>query len=585
MNESLAARSVGLDIGGANLKVFRASTGPEGAVRQCMGLTRTAAFAVWKQPERLGEVLADLLGDMPAYDVLAVTMTAELCDCFESKRAGVEAVLDAVEEAAAGRRVWVWQTNGRFVEPDEARETWLQTAAANWLALATYAGRFAQQGRGLLIDVGSTTTDIIPLLEGVPVPQGRSDPERLASGELVYSGVRRTPVCALVREVPWRGKPCGVAAEWFATTRDVYLLLGDLEENQDDRETADGRPATRCRAHDRLARVVCADGAMLAREETGAIAEAVAEAQMRQWRGALDQVAQGLGGMPDTVVLSGEGEFLARRFVEGAWREAEKPKIVSLAEQLGDAASQAACAHAVAVLAQEHLVGQSTPGVSLRKPVLPHEEEAAPGKPLVVIKVGGSLLDLDDLPERLHRLLNRRSGQRSLLVVGGGRAADAVRELDKRHRFGNDTAHWLGVRAMAFNARLLEATMAEASVVVDPRQAERCSEEGVLPILDPWEMLRRVERDFAGGTTGLGFVLPHAWEVTSDSIAAWVALRMGAQELILAKSVDLEGRPTVGEAVRRGVVDGYFERACAELPVVTYVNLRARALSEVALWH
>jgi len=67
-------------------------------------------------------------------------------------------------------------------------------AAANWLALATYAGRLAPRGPAVLLDVGSTTTDVIPLQDGTPVPRGRTDPERLESKELVYTGVRRTPL-------------------------------------------------------------------------------------------------------------------------------------------------------------------------------------------------------------------------------------------------------------------------------------------------------------------------------------------------------------------------------------------------------
>src|SRR5207302_4679388 len=100
-------------------------------------------------------------------------------------------------------------------------------------------------------DIGSTTTDLVPLRDGKPIPSGRSDPERLRHRELVYTGIRRTPVCALLGS--------GGAAEWFATTLDVYLILGELAEHRGDCDTADGRPATRDGAHARLARMLCAD--------------------------------------------------------------------------------------------------------------------------------------------------------------------------------------------------------------------------------------------------------------------------------------------------------------------------------------
>src|SRR5947208_2344005 len=87
---------------------------------------------------------------------------------------------------------------GSSSAPDVARRQWLRTAAANWLATAVWAGRFAPEGAALLIDAGSTTTDIVPLWNGRPMPLGLTDPDRLRTGELVYTGARRTPVCALL---------------------------------------------------------------------------------------------------------------------------------------------------------------------------------------------------------------------------------------------------------------------------------------------------------------------------------------------------------------------------------------------------
>src|SRR5262249_19107113 len=124
-------------------------------------------------------------------------------------------------------------------------------AAANWLALATFAGRFAPEGPALLLDIGSTTTDIVPLLNGKPIPRGRTDPERLRFHELIYTGVRRTPLCALLRPE--------VAAELLGTTLDAKLVLDAIAEDENDCDTADGRPTTKAAAHARLARMICAD--------------------------------------------------------------------------------------------------------------------------------------------------------------------------------------------------------------------------------------------------------------------------------------------------------------------------------------
>ena len=172
---------------------------------------------------------------------------------------GVSAVLDAVSEGLPGKSIVVWGVDGEFHSVAEARRQPHLVAAANWLALASLAARLIAEVRGLLIDVGSTTTDLIPLDRGHVAARGRSDTERLQTGELVYAGVRRTPVCALATELPFRGITTGLAAEIFASTLDVYLTLGDIESNANDLSTADGRPATVAAARDRLARMVGAD--------------------------------------------------------------------------------------------------------------------------------------------------------------------------------------------------------------------------------------------------------------------------------------------------------------------------------------
>jgi probable H4MPT-linked C1 transfer pathway protein len=260
----------------------------------------------------------------------------------------VAAILDAVQAAAAAVPIRVWTTTGQFVEMAAARAQALTVASANWLALASFAGRYATEGPALLIDVGSTTTDLIPLQDGRPVPRDRTDPKRLRTGELVYTGVRRTPVCALVQEK--------VAAELFATTLDAYLVLGLLEEDEADRNTADGAPATRTAADLRLARMLGAD---LQTSRSARRRELAWRAMARQREliaSALTRVLRRMAGRPRRVVLAGEGEFLARRALLRCGA-ADKWRTVSLTRRLGADLSKAACAHAVAVLAAEEQGG------------------------------------------------------------------------------------------------------------------------------------------------------------------------------------------------------------------------------------
>jgi probable H4MPT-linked C1 transfer pathway protein len=331
----MTVSALGLDIGGANVKAAHSS-----------GAASLQPFELWKNRDGLTSVLRELLARQPAFDCLAVTMTGELCDCFATKREGVAAILDAVVAVGIECPICVWRTDGRLVDVATAKATPLQTAAANWLALAEYVGRYVPEGSSLLIDVGSTTTDIVPLDAGSPAPLGRTDVERLRSGELVYTGARRTPVCAILGSA-------GVA-EWFATTQDVYLLLGWLPEDAEDRQTADGRPATRAGARARLARMLCSDIEGMSEAETVTLAMKVANLQIDQMRAAIESVAARLPCPPHKIFVAGSGELLAREALRGDTGLDGVP-ILSLTETLSPEISRAGCAYALAVLASERI--------------------------------------------------------------------------------------------------------------------------------------------------------------------------------------------------------------------------------------
>ena len=333
---------IGLDIGGANLKASN-------------GIDRTIeiVFPMWKNPDGLAKALRateSALVEDP--DIVAVTMTGELADCFRTKAEGVHRILDSIKVAFPRAELRVWQIGAEFFTEDEARDIPILVAAANWHALATWAGRACLAGASLLIDIGSTTTDIIPLSHGMPVNEGGTDPARLLSGELVYTGVRRTPLCALAPQILFRGHQVGVAAELFATMRDVHLWLGSIPEADEDCDTANGRPATREFARDRLVRMLCADSEEIDESETDDLARQWALIQRTQIRTAIEQVLCRQSSPPQMVMLSGEGEFIARQVIQ------EIPALagvetLSLATVLGPEHSVGACAFAVARLAAE----------------------------------------------------------------------------------------------------------------------------------------------------------------------------------------------------------------------------------------
>jgi len=328
-----------LDIGGANLK----------AADGC-GYAEAQRFPLWQHPHRLADALRTIIADAPPSDHIAATMTGELADCFRTKTEGVRQILEALSTAVDHRHTRVYLSDGRLVTPPVALRIPRIAAASNWHALARFAGRYAPSGGALLIDIGSTTTDIVPLVDGKPAATGQNDPQRMIAGELVYTGIERSPVCAVADQLPWRGESCPTAHEVFATMWDVYVLLGDLPERPKETATADGRPVTRRGALERLARSICADREMFDARDAERAARAAEQAQLDRLESAARRVLEKLPQAPRTMIVSGRGEFLARRLLQ---RLGHSAAVVSLAEQLGPTVSRCATAHALAVLARE----------------------------------------------------------------------------------------------------------------------------------------------------------------------------------------------------------------------------------------
>ena len=180
--------------------------------------------------------------------------------------------------------------------------------------------------------------------------------------------------------------------------------------------------------------------------------------------------------------------------------------------------------------------------------------------PEVVVKVGGSLLDQPNLGPRLGAWLDALPRRRTLLLVGGGKVADEVRRLDGLHGLGDEAAHWLAVAAMGFNARLLAAVLPQSTVVTTLAACPAAWAAGRTPLLDP-ELWLRADDARPGA-------LPHSWDVTSDSVAARVAVVTGARELVLLKSCAIEPGRSLEDLAASGVVDSWFPRAAAGVPVV-----------------
>ncbi|MFM8708358.1 MAG: hydantoinase/oxoprolinase family protein, partial [Planctomycetia bacterium] len=282
------------------------------------------------------------------------TRTGEIADCSGSRRVGVADIVGGVRTAGATAAapectVGIYLVDGTIVPADEAVARPLSAAASNWHAVARLAASVIEDDRAFVIDVGSTTTDIVPLQNRRPAAKGLDDLTRLDTGELVYTGVERTPIAALVRSLPWRGRLHPVASERFADSLDAWLVLGELPEDRAATSTADGGPATRAAARRRLARMLLADPEQVTESEAIAMAAWCADRQARQVARALGRVAAACGWQPATIVLSGHGGCLARRALA---RLGWSAGLVSLPDLLGWDISRAAPAQAVALIAR-----------------------------------------------------------------------------------------------------------------------------------------------------------------------------------------------------------------------------------------
>jgi probable H4MPT-linked C1 transfer pathway protein len=577
---------VGLDVGGANTK----------AVWRIGDERRTVSrpFEVWRDREALAAVLREVVGAVAPepVDAVALTTTAELSDAFRTKREGVEFVLDAAEAALGegaglvrdaaeaaldGPPLLVFTTAGELVPLDEARARAAEVAAANWVASGLAVA--ALRPDALMVDVGSTTADVVPIAAGRVVAAGRTDLERLLAGELVYTGALRTNLAAIAPRVPVRGGSCPVASELFAISADVHLILGHLAPGAYTCATPDGRPATVEFASERVARLVCADAEELAAEEIDAIARFLHAEQVRQIEAAVRRVSGRVGADPPVVPL-GAGAFLAREAAERLgravadlpWSAAERDAApaAALAELLSSRAASVGTAAALA----DHLrartpstdigvgreggraAGQPSPtqasGTEGHRGPPEGRRRAArqpsPRRPdalalLTVVKIGGGLAREagDGALRTLCRAIGDAGARHPLLVVpGGAEFADAVREHDGRFALRSATAHRMAILAMEQFGSLLSDLIPGAVPCPDLPAAHAAAARGRTPILLPAALLAADP-------------LPASWEVTSDSIAAWVAGAVYAARLVLIKPVAGLYRdwPADGEPVAR----------------------------------
>ncbi len=315
---------LGIDIGGANTK----------AASSDGRLVELHYIPLWKNTG-LPEALLDISRRLKPQKV-GVVITGELADCFPDKETGISYIVDAVNNAFSD--AYFLDSSGVFT-----KEKKRSIAAANWTASALLVGKDYEDC--IFVDIGSTTTDIIPIKEGAP-HAGGTDFERLKSNELVYSGVLRTNIAAILGTVKINGAACRTSSELFAVTADAYMVLGMISGEEYTCETPDGAGKTMLDAKRRLARVVCADPTEIGEEELVSVAQQVMEKQVKDITDAIAEVAR-LHDL-NIIVACGMGEFLAKRAAEELGFD-----VVVLSEKYGKEISRVFPAYAIARLLDE----------------------------------------------------------------------------------------------------------------------------------------------------------------------------------------------------------------------------------------
>ena len=333
---------IGWDVGGAHLKAARLDK--DGSLDRVVQVP----CALWQGLDKLQAALDEAVGAVGLAADHAITMTGEMVDLFPNRAAGVHALIDALATRLAPQaRLHFYAGDDGFVDAGEAAVSAARIASANWHAAAAFAASRADNA--LLVDIGSTTTDISLLAGGRVLTRAWGDAQRLVEEELIYTGVVRTPLMALASRAPFDGAWVPLMAEHFATTADLYRLTGELPANADQHPAADGGEKSVDGSTRRLARMLGRDAesaslaqwrqlaSWLAQSQAAHIGDACSRALSR---GLLDETAPLLG--------AGVGRFLVARIAQRLGRPyRDFAELLPGATATADWAS--ACAPAVAV--------------------------------------------------------------------------------------------------------------------------------------------------------------------------------------------------------------------------------------------
>jgi probable H4MPT-linked C1 transfer pathway protein len=277
---------LGLDIGGANSKAALLIKYSNSIPLESFSYIEY--FPFWEQtikdiPEMFERILNQLVVrnnySMEEVDFIAVTITAELSDAFQTKKEGILTIIKALEQVFEKEKMFFISNELQFIDFDQALSNPISVAAANWVSTSLFLGHF--ESNCILIDAGSTTIDIIPIFNSVPVAQGKNDIERMLNHELVYTGGLRATIPSITHYVPYKGEMVRISFEKFALISDVHRVLGNITENEYINDTADNRSKSLNDCYARLARMICMDLDSISIKELDSIAQYVYKKQIK----------------------------------------------------------------------------------------------------------------------------------------------------------------------------------------------------------------------------------------------------------------------------------------------------------------
>jgi len=275
---------LGLDIGGANTKAALILVKNKDIIKS---FSNIQYFPFWEKtvndiPEMLKEIVDNIVikNNFKLNDIeyITVTITAELSDAFQTKREGILTILKALKQVFDTSKLFFITTQGKFINYTLGITEYKSIMASNWVSTSLFLGYF--QPLCILIDAGSTTIDIIPIVNSIPVAQGKDDISRMINHELVYTGGLRATIPSITQFVPYKNKLVRISFEKFALISDVHLILGNIREDEYINDTADNRSKSLENCYARLSRIICMDIETISKQELHKIAEYIYEKQL-----------------------------------------------------------------------------------------------------------------------------------------------------------------------------------------------------------------------------------------------------------------------------------------------------------------